>query len=116
MSPGPMILPRPWREMQRRLDGALYLNELTGQSVILTLEEHDGRKWLHVSTAFQNRLPTWMELRAVKDLFVGRDREAMQILPPEKEYVNIHPYCLHLWSLADGTRLLPDFTQGSGSL
>lgn len=113
---GPLILPRPWRVVKTLADGSAYLNELTGQTVIISLEEHAGRKWLHVSTAFQTRLPAWMELRAVKDLFIGRDREAMQALPPEKEWVNINPYCLHLWALADGSRLLPDFTQGSGSL
>ena len=112
----PVILPPPWREVERRIDGSLYINDLTGQTVITSLEEHDGRKWDHVSTAFQTRLPTWMELRTVKNIFLGTTRQAMQVLPPEKEYVNINPFVLHLWALADGTRLLPDFTQGSGSL
>jgi hypothetical protein len=110
------ILRRPWREVERRTDGSRYLNELTGQSVIVSLEEHNGTKWLHVSTAFPTKLPSWFELREVKDLFIGRNREAVQVLPPEKEYVNLHPYCLHLWARVDGTRLLPDFTQGGSSL
>ena len=113
---GPLILSGSWREVERRRDGSMYTNALTGQRVILSLEEHEGRKWLHCSTSFPDRLPTWPELRDAKDLFIGREVEAVQILPPEKEYVNVHPYCLHLWAHADKSRALPDFTQGGGTL
>jgi hypothetical protein len=56
-------------------------------------------------------MPSWEDCRLVKDTFIGRDRRALQILPPASEYVNIHPYCLHLWSCLDGAGL-PDFRHG----
>lgn len=70
--------------------------------------EYDGRRWMHVSCSRPNRLPSWEELRLVKDTFIGRDRNALQILPRQEEYVNIHPYVLHLWHCLDGDGL-PDF-------
>lgn len=70
--------------------------------------ERDGRRWMHVSCSRRNRLPSWEELRLVKDTFIGPDRRALQILPPQSEYVNLHPNVLHLWSCLDSDGL-PDF-------
>ena len=50
-----------------------------------------------------------------KELFVGRDEFAYQVIPPRDQHVNIHPNVLHLWSCLDGSPL-PDFTRGTGSL
>lgn len=71
--------------------------------------EGDGRRWLHVSLSRQGRLPSWDDLKDVKAAFVGPEREAYQVLPPEKKFVNIHRFCLHLWCCWDGPAL-PDFT------
>lgn len=70
--------------------------------------EGDGKRWIHVSASRQNRLPTWADLRDVKNLFIGRDRLAIQVLPREEDYYNFHPYCLHLYSCVDGDPV-PDF-------
>ena len=70
--------------------------------------EADGKRWMHVSCSRRNRLPSWEELKLVKDTFIGRERKAIQILPPESEYVNLHFFVLHLWSCLDGDPL-PDF-------
>ena len=114
----PRILPVGWRRLDRRADGARYLRDLTGQTVIISREDHDGRWWRHVSTAFRDRMPTWDELKAVKDWAIGPDKFAYQVIPPPDRYVNIHPYCLHLWSLLDDKRgqALPEFSKGSGML
>jgi hypothetical protein len=77
--------------------------------VILTVQrERDGRRWVHVSLSTPDRLPTWDELKRAKSIFVGDDRTALQVLPPLSEYVNRHPYCLHLWYCLDGD-VVPDF-------
>jgi hypothetical protein len=68
----------------------------------------DGKRWMHVSVSRPNALPDWNDLRLVKDTFIGRDRKAIQILPPASEYVNDHKYVLHLWACLDGDGL-PDF-------
>lgn len=56
----------------------------------------DGEE-LHVSLSYADRLPTWDDLKRVKDLFWDPNAEVIQVLPPQKEYVNDHPFCLHLW-------------------
>lgn len=56
-----------------------------------------GMGWDHVSVSFSNRCPTWEEMCQVKDMFFNEDECVVQYHPPKKEYVNVHPYCLHLW-------------------
>jgi hypothetical protein len=57
----------------------------------------DGAGWEHVSVSLPNRCPTWEEMCKVKDLFWTQDECVVQFHPPRSEYVNNHPYCLHLW-------------------
>lgn len=57
--------------------------------------------WDHVSVSpwsdKRKCCPTWDEMCAIKDLFFGQDERVVQYHPPKSEYVNNHPYCLHLW-------------------
>lgn len=71
-----------------------------GMRVIISLDTFPGETgiWLHASCSYTNQLPRWKDL---KELFMG-DRVAVQILPPKSSYLNIHPYCLHLFSRLDG--------------
>lgn len=57
----------------------------------------DGEGWEHVSVSLPNRCPTWEEMCKVKDLFWSAEDCVIQFHPPRSEYVNNHPYCLHLW-------------------
>lgn len=75
--------------------------------------EADDRIWLHVSVSRPTRLPSWSDLRRVKDAFIGKDRKAIQVLPAQSEYVNIHPHVLHLFACLEGDPL-PDFRRGAG--
>lgn len=52
--------------------------------------------WYHVSVSLPNRCPTWEEMCLVKDLFFG-DEVVIQFHPKKENYVNNHPFCLHLW-------------------
>ena len=56
-----------------------------------------GEGWEHVSVSLQNRCPNWQEMSFVKDLFWHDEEAAMQLHPPKSDYVNCHPYCLHIW-------------------
>ena len=105
----PHVLPAGWwRHRAMTSLQRAYVNH-DGLRVIITVSrEADGKRWLHVSCSHQDRLPSWDELREVKDIFIGRDELAVQVLPSETEYVNHHPYVLHLWHCLDG-RPLPDF-------
>jgi hypothetical protein len=53
--------------------------------------------WEHVSVSLQHRTPHWSEMCFVKDLFWNDDECAMQLHPPKSDYVNCHPFTLHLW-------------------
>lgn len=59
-------------------------------------------KWLHVSVSRSDRLPNWDELSLVKKVFIGEDRAAVHVLPKASDYVNLHEFCLHLWSPEHG--------------
>lgn len=63
----------------------------------------DGESWEHVSIHAYNvirtkqRTPTWKEMSYIKRLCWDGDDVVMQLHPRESEYVNCHPYVLHLW-------------------
>lgn len=58
-----------------------------------------GLPWEHVSVSVEghSRCPSWEEMCVVKDLFWDEDVCVVQYHPPRKDYVNCHPYTLHLW-------------------
>ena len=68
---------------------------LTG--VTLCVFVSDDKGWDHVSVSLRDRCPTWPEMHYIKDAFFRGDEEAFQYHPPKSEYVNYHPFCLHLW-------------------
>jgi hypothetical protein len=112
----PLVLPASWTIHERKRDGIHYVQSISGLSLIVSGDtEWDGRRWIHMSIACPWRMPTWMELVAAKEMVIGRDAYAVQVIPPRNEYVNQHPYCLHLFSCIDG-HPLPDFTRGGTSL
>jgi len=53
--------------------------------------------WDHVSVSTRTRVPTWDEMCWVKDQFFEPEECVVQYHPPASTYVNIHPFCLHLW-------------------
>ena len=67
----------------------------------------NGAGWDHVSVSWNNRCPTWEEMVKVKRLFFNDDETVVQYHPSESNYVNFHPYCLHLWRKQDDSIPLP---------
>jgi hypothetical protein len=67
----------------------------------------DGEGWEHVSVSLPSRCPYWDEMMFVKALFWDDEDAVMQLHPPKSEYVNEHPYCLHLWRPTDQVIPLP---------
>lgn len=57
----------------------------------------NGLGWDHVSVSTETRCPTWEEMCVVKDLFFEESETVVQYHPAKADYVNHHPYCLHLW-------------------
>jgi hypothetical protein len=112
----PRVLPPNWRVVQVGVDGVSWRSDSLGIAVIMSgATEQDGKRWLHLSLSRKSRLPSWDDVRLVKNLFLGRERLAVQVLPPESRYINIHPHVLHLWSCMDGDAV-PDFARGGNSI
>lgn len=55
--------------------------------------------WDHVSVSLpdNSRCPTWDEMCFIKNLFFRDDETVVQFHPKKSEYINNHPYTLHLW-------------------
>ncbi len=74
----------------------------------------DGHGWEHVSVTLKSkerkidRCPTWAEMCYVKEIFWDDEEEVMQLHPKKSDYVNFHPYCLHLWRPKDAAIPIPD--------
>ncbi len=112
----PHALPSGWSVAEEGADGSWYQKSLPPLTVCLSgCIELDGKRWLHLSCSHRKRLPTWDEMVEVKELFLGEDAKAIQVLPPRKEWVNLCDRVLHLWVCLDGDPL-PDFTRGTGSI
>ena len=56
-----------------------------------------GGGWDHVSVSYPNRCPTWDEMQQVKEMFFDDTECVVQYHPTRSQYVNNHPYCLHIW-------------------
>lgn len=67
----------------------------------------DGLGWEHVSVSKKYENPSWDEMNEMKNLFWSKTDWVMQFHPAEEDYVNHHPYCLHLWRPTELTFPVP---------
>lgn len=69
----------------------------------------NGAGWDHVSVSIagNEEIPTWDEMRFVKDLFFEAEEPAFQFHPPQSRYVNVWGGCLHLWRPQDVAMPMP---------
>lgn len=72
-------------------------------------DDDDGaaQGWEHVSVSAPRRTPTWAEMCFVKDLFWDEEETVLQFHPPKSQYVNNHPYVLHMWRNKNAPAQLP---------
>lgn len=109
-------------EYRRPYIGGVMGNETCGNFIIPSDKDFkyhviasSNAGWDHVSvslitedeTECLNRCPKWDEMCFIKDLFFEDEEEAIQFHPKKSEYVNIHPYVLHLWRPLDEHILRP---------
>jgi hypothetical protein len=107
----PRVLPAGWR----RAPNSNHFFSGDGLLIIASAELIAGERWWHVSLARPNRLPSWDDIRKVKDVFVGRQNTAVSVLPSEDNYVNHHNFCLHIWRCLD-REIVPDMRRLGGTL
>lgn len=87
------------------LYGAFYFDGPCGKSLLCIASDGgdwdlaglSGPAWEHVSVSADSRPPNWTEMSYVKGLFWDEEDCVIQFHPPRSDYVNAHPYCLHLW-------------------
>jgi hypothetical protein len=70
------------------------------EHVSITVAYQNGKKWVE-------RDPRWEEMCWIKSLFWGPEECVVQFHPPESNYVNNHPHCLHLWKSKSGAFPMP---------
>lgn len=90
----------PYSSSVGDLFGAFFIRHPNrASSLVLKAIADDGDEtgWEHVSVSLPTRCPTWEEMAYVKGLFWDDDDCVVQFHPPKSEYVNNHPFCLHLW-------------------
>jgi hypothetical protein len=56
-----------------------------------------GGGWEHLSVSFACACPTWEQMCTAKSIFWGEEECCVQYHPAKSDYVNLHPYCLHIW-------------------
>lgn len=111
MRPAPWLLLEPTRLMGAygRREGAFVVSYRGQAFHVIASEGEPGTPfaWEHVSVSLSRRCPTWEEMCHMKELFWLPEEAVMQLHPPASEYVNRHPYCLHLWRPTDAVIPLP---------
>jgi len=87
-------------------NGAFEIKLKHAQSVFVIAS--DGAGWEHVSVSRRDRCPTWDEMCQIKSMFWDDGDCVIQFHPPKSEYVNNHPFCLHLWRQIGADIAMPD--------
>lgn len=96
---GPILSPPPVGAPNWRLDGMI---------ILTTVQESGGAEWYHVSYSRPDRVPSHEDTCAVRAAMFRPDALVIAVYPPVDEYINQHPYCLHLWERLGPERLVPD--------
>lgn len=77
----------------RQGDGRLYL--MGECRVILSGTLERNQIGWHFSISCETRDPTWEEQRDFRYAEVPDDVYMVMIMPPKREYVNVHEHCFH---------------------
>lgn len=86
-----------WSTKEDGSNGLFWLESPTDPSRILKIIVSDGMGWDHVSVSLPSRCPNWIEMTHAKEVFFDDEETVIQFHPKASEYVDNHPYCLHLW-------------------
>lgn len=122
-------IPRGWIAKSLAENVTQFDNARLGMRVFQEVELHFRSKivdeieiyedmglWLHISVSVRGakRLPEYEHLKIAKEIFIGPERKAVQVFPPEAEHFTAAEV-LHLFASLDGDPL-PDFRHRNGQL
>ncbi|GAA1909171.1 hypothetical protein GCM10009737_07910 [Nocardioides lentus] len=92
--------PAGWRMLHRDQDASILVSEA---------HWNDGRLWRHASMTRPDEVPSYDDLCRLKRAVWGDEGEAYAVFATARNHINIHERALHLWGLADGSPVLPNF-------
>ena len=97
----------PRRDIQHRPELEAHARGLLGDTaqvytmgpcqIVITREPTEG--W-HLSISCADRYPTWDEIADARYALLPDDRTFVMVFPPSSEYINVMPYCFHLYEEA----------------
>jgi len=58
----------------------------------------DDGLW-HLSISTSNCSPSYKEIKQARYTYIPDDIYMAQIFPPKADFVNLHPFCHHLWQV-----------------
>lgn len=96
-----------WKTKDGEKMGMFNIPSPTCNRVLKVVCANMENEWQHVSVSLENRCPNWEEMSYIKDLFWSNGETVVQFHPKKSEYVNNHPYVLHLWKKKDKEFELP---------
>lgn len=100
-SPGTGLLSMPTAKGERWGLFRIPAGKVELRVICDTIILDDVPTWDHVSAhaldTYGQRCPTWEEMCHLKKLFWDDEECVVQFHPAKSEYVNCHPYALHLW-------------------
>lgn len=62
----------------------------------IVAKEHG--KW-HASISHDHRDMTYSEIKSARYILLPNEVHAAMIFPPREEFVNLHPFCFHLYEI-----------------
>lgn len=68
-----------------------------GMVVLASLDDTRHGRLLHVSLSYRDHYPFWQDIKAVRAAFYPANIDVMLVLPQERDYVNIHEFCMQMW-------------------
>ena len=63
--------------------------------------------WEHLSVSHKNKIPSWLTMEEMKELFFNDNEEAFQFHPKIDNYINNNEYTLHIWRRTNGEMCPP---------
>lgn len=73
----------------------LYYDPVDGKKYYLIFSYGGG--WEHASVSTHYKCPSWDVMCRIKDLLWNDDECCVEYHPIKSDYVNNHPFCLHIW-------------------
>lgn len=80
---------------------------LDGEIYQVMISDNCGWRHASIANAQKKILPSWTAMCRIKELFWSDESWVVQFHPARDDYVNDHPFVLHLWEPLDEKLPIP---------